>query len=120
MSKKSKKNYPQEFRDKAVRLVNECGYGIDQVAEQLGCSKEPVDITKEKKDVTEKDLSRAVIKLAKFARCHNIKLRQSYTRKAKQAARKASGYAAAKQFNRLKTGKSVFKLEKKIPFTLTF
>ena len=86
---------------------------------------ETVDIAKEKKYVTEKDLSRvivdttvqeknitfptdskllsrAIIKLAKFARCHNIKLRQSYTRKAKQAARKASGYAAAKQFNRLK------------------
>ena len=42
MSKKSKKNYPQEFRDKAVRLVNECGYTIDQVAEQFGCSKESV------------------------------------------------------------------------------
>ena len=28
MSKKSKKNYPAEFRAKAVRLVNECGYGV--------------------------------------------------------------------------------------------
>ena len=65
-----------------------------------------VDTTVQEKNITfptdSKLLSRAIIKLAKFVRCHKIKVRQSYSRKAKQTARKASGYAAAKQFNRLK------------------
>jgi transposase len=39
---KSKRGYPQEFRDKAVKLVTDCGYTIEQVAEKLGCSKEAV------------------------------------------------------------------------------
>jgi IS5 family transposase len=47
-------------------------------------------------------LSRAIAKPAKFALRHKIKLRQSYARKAKQTARKASGYATARQFGRLK------------------
>ena len=86
---------------------------------------ETVRIAKEKKFVTEKDLSRvivdttvqeknitfptdakllsrAIIKLGKFSLHHEIKLRQSYARKAKQTARKASGYASARQFGRLK------------------
>jgi IS5 family transposase len=86
---------------------------------------ETVDIARKKKFVTDKDLSRvivdttvqeknitfptdskllsrAIIKLAKYTKCHEIKVRQLYARKAKQAAGKASGYAAAKQFNRLK------------------
>jgi len=46
-------------------------------------------------------LSRAIIKLAKYSLHHKIKLRQSYSRKAKQTARQASGYAAARQFKRL-------------------
>jgi len=65
-----------------------------------------VDTTVQEKNITfptdAKLLSRAIIKLAGFCRFHKIKLRQSYTRKAKQWARKASGYAAAKQFGRLK------------------
>jgi transposase len=56
MSKKTKspKAYPKELRDKAVRLVTECGYTVDQVAEQLGCSRESIrrwkDATKTKVD----------------------------------------------------------------------
>jgi IS5 family transposase len=65
-----------------------------------------VDTTVQEKNITfptdAKLLSRAIIKLAKYARLRKIKLRQSYTRKAKQTARKASGYAAAKQYGRLK------------------
>ena len=65
-----------------------------------------VDTTVQEKNITfptdSKLLSRAILKLGKFARHHKIKLRQSYARKAKQTARKASGYAAAKQFGRLK------------------
>jgi IS5 family transposase len=65
-----------------------------------------VDTTVQEKNITfptdAKLLSRAIIKLAKHARLHKIKLRQSYSRKAKQTARKASGYAAAKQYGRLK------------------
>jgi IS5 family transposase len=41
--------------------------------------------------------------LGKLARLHGIELRQSYARKAKRWARKASGYGAAKQYGRLKT-----------------
>ena len=37
---KSQKSYPAEFREKAVKLVTELGYSLDQVAEKLGCSKE--------------------------------------------------------------------------------
>src|SRR5215469_6962775 len=41
------KSYPAEFRAKAVRLVNESGYTIEQVAQQLGCSPESVRRWKE-------------------------------------------------------------------------
>ena len=41
------KSYPAEFREKAVRLVNESGYTIEQVAKQLGCSTESVRRWKE-------------------------------------------------------------------------
>jgi transposase-like protein len=41
------KSYPQEFRDKAVRLVTEGGYTVEQVAQQLGCSIESVRRWKE-------------------------------------------------------------------------
>jgi len=65
-----------------------------------------VDTTVQEKNITfptdAKLLSRAVIKLAKFALSHGIKLRQSYSRKAKKHNRLASGYAAAQQFGRLK------------------
>ena len=39
---KMKRGYPQELRDKAVKLVTECGYTIEQVAEKLNCSKESI------------------------------------------------------------------------------
>jgi IS5 family transposase len=65
-----------------------------------------VDTTVQEKNITfptdAKLLSRAIIKLGKLARLHGIELRQSYARKAKQWARKASGYGAAKQYGRLK------------------
>jgi transposase len=48
MSKKSgTKSYPAEFREKAVRLVTERGYTIDDVAEQLGCGRESIRRWKE-------------------------------------------------------------------------
>ena len=43
----STKAYPKELRDKAVKLVNECGYTIEQVAVQLGCCRESVRRWKE-------------------------------------------------------------------------
>jgi IS5 family transposase len=65
-----------------------------------------VDTTVQEKNITfptdAKLLSRAIIKLAKLCLLHKIKLRQSYARKAKEWLRKASGYAAAKQYGRLK------------------
>jgi IS5 family transposase len=64
-----------------------------------------VDTTVQEKNITfptdAKLLSRAIIKLGKFARSHGIKLRQSYARKAKKWLQKASGYGAARQFKRL-------------------
>ena len=44
MSQKSRstKAYPLEFREKAVKLITELGYTVDQVAKKLGCSKESV------------------------------------------------------------------------------
>jgi len=64
-----------------------------------------VDSTVQEKNITfptdSKLLTKAIIKLGKFARLNGIKLRQSYTRKAKQRNWQASGYAAARQFNRL-------------------
>jgi len=56
MSRKSKsqKSYPAEFREKAVKLVTDCGYTIEQVADKLGCSKESVrrwkEVTQQKLD----------------------------------------------------------------------
>jgi len=40
--RKSPRSYPAELREKAVKLVTECGYTIEQVANQLGCSTESV------------------------------------------------------------------------------
>jgi len=39
---KSTRGFPQEFREKAVRLVNECGQPIHDVAKHLGCSAESI------------------------------------------------------------------------------
>jgi transposase len=51
MSKKSvTRGFPKEFREKAVRLVNEGGYSLEQVADKLGCSTESVRRWKEKAD----------------------------------------------------------------------
>ena len=48
MSKTSgTKSYPAEFRAKAVKLVTERGFTIQQVAEHLGCSLESVRRWKE-------------------------------------------------------------------------
>ena len=35
---KSKKSYPPEVREKAVKLITELGYSVSEVAQQLGCS----------------------------------------------------------------------------------
>jgi len=49
MSQKSKstRGFPKEFREKAVRLVNECGQSIENVAKHLGCSAESIRRWKE-------------------------------------------------------------------------
>jgi len=39
---KTGRKYPKEFRDKAVRLIQEGGYHIKEVAKQLGCSRESI------------------------------------------------------------------------------
>ena len=39
---KTKKHYPPEFREKAVKLITELGYTVEQVCEKLGCSHESV------------------------------------------------------------------------------
>jgi len=44
---KSRRGYPTEFREKAVKLVAECGYTVEQVAEKLNCSKESIRRWKE-------------------------------------------------------------------------
>jgi len=43
----STRGYSQEFREKAVRLVQDGGYSLEQVAEQLGCSAESIRRWKE-------------------------------------------------------------------------
>jgi len=72
---------------------------------QKDCERVIVDSTVQEKNITfptdSKLLTKAIIKLGKFARLNGIKLRQSYARKAKQRNWQASGYAAARQFNRL-------------------
>jgi len=40
-------SYPAEFQEKAVKLVTERGFSIQQVAKQLGCSLESVRRWKE-------------------------------------------------------------------------
>jgi transposase len=63
MPKKSKstKAYPKELRDKAVKLVTDCGYTVDQVAEQLGCSRESVRRWKDaKKQKLDPDTARRI------------------------------------------------------------
>ena len=44
---KSRRGYSKEFREKAVRLVTECGQSIADVAQHLGCSIESVRRWKE-------------------------------------------------------------------------
>jgi len=34
----SKKSYPPEVREKALKLITELGYSVSEVARQLGCS----------------------------------------------------------------------------------
>jgi IS5 family transposase len=86
--------------EETIRIAKEKKYVTDK-----DLSRVIVDVTVQEKNITfptdAKLLSRAIIKLGQFALRHKIKLRQSYARKAKQMARKASGYAAARQFNRL-------------------
>jgi IS5 family transposase len=87
--------------EETIRIAQEKNYVTKKDLSQV-----VVDTTVQEKNITfptdAKLLSRAIIKLGKHCRLHKIKLRQSYARKAKQWARKASGYAAAKQFLRLK------------------
>jgi IS5 family transposase len=87
--------------DETVRIAKEKKFVSNKELSEV-----VVDTTVQEKNITfptdAKLLSRAIIKLAKFALRHGIKLRQSYARKAKQWAQKASGYGAARQFGRLK------------------
>ena len=65
-----------------------------------------VDTTVQEKNITfptdAKLLSRAIIKLAKHCLSHKIKLRQSYARLAKKTARKATEHGARRHFGKLK------------------
>jgi IS5 family transposase len=65
-----------------------------------------VDTTVQEKNITfptdAKLLSRAIMKLAKHCLSHKIKLRQSYSRLAKQTAQKASEHGARRRFGKLK------------------
>jgi len=86
--------------EETIRVAKEKKYVNDK-----DLSRVIVDTTVQEKNITfptdSKLLSRAIIKLATFAKHHEIKLRQSYTRQAKQTARNASAYGAARQFGRL-------------------
>jgi transposase-like protein len=35
---KTKKSYPPEFREKAVKMITDLGYSVSEVAQKLGCS----------------------------------------------------------------------------------
>ena len=87
--------------DETIRIAKE-----KKFTTATDLSRVVIDTTVQEKNITfptdTKLLSRAIIKLGKQAKHHDIKLRQSYARKAKHTARKASGYAAARQFGRLK------------------
>lgn len=87
--------------EETIRLAKEKKFVSDK-----DLSRVVVDTTVQEKNITfptdSKLLSRAIIKLGKQAKHHGITLRQSYARKAKHTARKASGYAAARQYGRLK------------------
>jgi transposase-like protein len=48
LKSKSPRGFPQEFREKAVRLVTECGQTIEEVAKHLGCSAESIRRWKER------------------------------------------------------------------------
>ena len=65
-----------------------------------------VDTTVEEKNIAfptdSKSLYRAIVKLVKLANRYGIKLRQTYTRKAKHANIRAGRYANAKQWKRQK------------------
>ena len=86
--------------DETIRIALE-----KKFVSETDLSRVVVDTTVQEKNITfptdAKTLSRAIIKLSKYARLNEIPLRQSYTRKAKQTLRKASGYASARQFGRL-------------------
>ena len=87
--------------EETIRIAKEKKFVTEQ-----DLSRVVVDTTVQEKNITfptdTKLLSRAIIKLGKQAKRHGIMLRQSYVRKAKHTARKASGYAAARQYGRLK------------------
>ena len=65
-----------------------------------------VDTTVQEKNITHptdaKLLYRSIVKLVKFARARKIKLRQTYLRVGKKAMVKASRYAHAKQWRRMR------------------
>ena len=95
---------PQKLKlilEETIRIAKEKKFVTDQ-----DLSRVVVDTTVQEKNITfptdTKLLSRAIIKLGKQAKRHGVTLRQSYARKAKHTARKGSGYAAARQYGRLK------------------
>jgi len=86
--------------EETIRIATEKKFVTEKELSQV-----VVDTTVHEKNITfptdSKLLSRAIIKLGKYALEHGIKLRQSYARKAKKWLQKAFGYAAARQFKRL-------------------
>jgi transposase len=90
---KSKKSYTAEFREKAVRLVAEHGYTIDQVATQLGCCRESVRRWYEaKKDKAEPEEARRM----ELEKSENKRLRQEVARLTmeNEILKKATAYFA--------------------------
>jgi transposase-like protein len=71
------KSYPAELREKAVRLVNERGYTLEQVAEQLGCSIESI---RRWKEAAKQKLDTDTVRRIESDEDENKRLRKENTR----------------------------------------
>jgi len=91
--KKSPRGFPQEFRDKAVRLVIESGHNIDDVAKQLGCSTESL---RRWKDASQKTLDPETARRVELGEDENKRLRKenAQLRTENEILKKATAYFA--------------------------
>jgi transposase len=87
------KSYSPEFREKAVRLVNECGHTIDDVAEKLGCSKESVRRWKEEatRKLNPDDAARLQLEASELKR---LRKRVAQLEQENEILKKATAYFA--------------------------